>query len=112
MNRPTLRTIARLLAPWRTIRRLEAENQLLSDRPSIFMLRWASRILLEITAVRVERLQGISDADARAEGISKNQCPDWHAAMDCKVLWQSINGPGSWAANPWVWVVEFRRLQP
>ena len=81
-------------------------------RPSIFMPRWASRILLEITAVRVERLQSISEADARAEGISKNQCPDWHAVMDYQVLWESINGPGSWAANPWVWVVEFRRVLP
>ena len=80
--------------------------------PSIFMPRWASRILLEITAVRVERLQSISEEDARAEGISKNQCPDWHAVMDYQVLWESINGPGSWAANPWVWVVEFRRVQP
>jgi hypothetical protein len=81
-------------------------------RPSIFMPRWASRILLEITAIRVERLQDISEADARAEGIAKNQCPDWHALMDYQVLWESINGPGSWAANPWVWVVEFRRVQP
>jgi hypothetical protein len=81
-------------------------------RPSIFMPRWASRSLLEVTDVRVERLQSISEEDARAEGISKNQCPDWHAVMDYQVLWESINGPGSWAANPWVWVVEFRRVQP
>ena len=63
-------------------------------------------------AQTAERLQSISEEDARAEGISKNQCPDWHAVMDYQVLWESINGPGSWAANPWVWVVEFRRVQP
>jgi hypothetical protein len=82
-------------------------------RPSIFMPRWASRILLEITAVRVERLNAISDADALAEGCSS----DSMLSGDCLAsvyarLWESINGPGSWGANPWVWVVEFRRVQP
>ena len=82
-------------------------------RPSIFMPRWASRILLEITAVRVERLQGISDADAMAEGCSSDGIlhGDCFASVYAR-LWQSINGPGSWAANPWVWAVDFRRLQP
>jgi hypothetical protein len=103
-------------------------------RPSIFMPRWASRITLEITAVRVERLQSISEADARAEGVRLSQravspskaqsfwwdylrsepsCP-W-ARESFGTLWESINGPdgpGSWDANPWVWVVEFRRVQP
>ncbi len=102
--------------------------------PSIFMPRWASRITLEITAVRVERLQSISEADARAEGVRLSQravspskaqsfwwdylrsepsCP-W-ARESFGTLWESINGPdgpGSWDANPWVWVVEFRRVQP
>jgi hypothetical protein len=78
-------------------------------RPSIFMPRWASRILLEITAVRVERLQNISDNDARAEGYDRSHAfpREWFAQ-----LWEHINGAGSWEANPWVWVVEFRRVQP
>jgi hypothetical protein len=75
-----------------------------SWRPSIFMPRWASRITLEITGVRVERLQQISDADALAEGCS--------LASVYARLWESIHGPGSWDANPWVWVVEFRWLPP
>lgn len=86
-------------------------------RPSMFMPRWASRITLEIVSVRVERLQDISEADAQAEGwtrrpevstdpqVHKEAARDWF--MD---LWESINGAGSWDANPWVWVVEFRRL--
>jgi hypothetical protein len=79
-------------------------------RPSIHMPRFASRITLEITAVRVERLQQIDEADARAEGICRTECPDWHATTDYRALWESINGPGSWDANPWVWVIEFKRV--
>ena len=80
-------------------------------RPSIFMPRWASRITLEITGVRVERLQQISDADALAEGCSAAdmRSGDSWASVYAR-LWGSIHGPGSWDANPWVWVVEFRRL--
>ena len=89
-------------------------------RPSMFMPRWASRITLEVSGVRVERLQDISDADARAEGIVAAYggfgLPDsshFHAA-DPRIsywsLWDAINGAGSVEANPWVWVVEFRRL--
>ena len=86
-------------------------------RPSIHMPRWASRITLEITGVRVERLREISEADVQAEGwtrrpevstdpqVHKEAARDWF--MD---LWESINGPGSWDANPWVWAIEFRRL--
>lgn len=84
-------------------------------RPSIFMPRWASRILLEITAVRVERLQSISGPDCWAEGIAHaGWDPDrYGSVVECyRDLWESINGPGSWDANPWVWVVEFQRLQP
>jgi hypothetical protein len=84
-------------------------------RPSIFMPRWASRITLEITAVRVERLQSISEADARAEGVKPNafeQTSDNWGGVLYRRLWEQINGPGSWDANPWVWVVEFRRLLP
>lgn len=80
--------------------------------PSIHMPRSLSRITLEITGVRVERLNDISESDARAEGISKNQCPDWHAISDYRVLWESINGHGSWSDNPWVWGIEFRRVAP
>lgn len=102
-------------------------------RPPMFMPRWASRINLEIVGVRVERLQDISEADARAEGciteeiisgydnqpiqvpkeipdesgkgmVGWENCRDWYAD-----LWESLNGPDSWDANPWVWVIEFRK---
>lgn len=120
-------------------------------RHARFMPRWASRITLEITGVRVERLQDISEADAAAEGvepldsdahqdrgpsdIDRALCENCgglrlytsfsgdggaHFDTDCRQcdthvkryrwLWESINGPGSWALNPWVWVVEFRKL--
>ena len=91
--------------------------------PSIHMPRWASRILLEITAVRVERLQDISKADAMAEGLYQDQAGRWTTWSATKEhrehlnpieayreLWESINGAGSWGANPWVWAVEFRRI--
>lgn len=78
-------------------------------RPSIHMPRKASRIQLEITGIRVERLQDISEEDAVAEGwpLDDTDPKQWYAA-----LWESINGDGSWEANPFVWVVEFRRLKP
>lgn len=79
-------------------------------RPSMFMPRWASRILLEIISVKVERLQEISDEDSLAEGIyptSAGLYPGSPRAAYQK-LWEQINGPGSWAANPWVWVIEFK----
>lgn len=93
-------------------------------RPSIHMPRWASRILLEITAVHVERLQDISEEQALAEGAVPEPCD--HARLACKeidcwgdtakgtfgFLWETINGTGSWATNPWVWVVEFKRVAP
>lgn len=89
-------------------------------RPSIFMPRWASRILLEVTEVHVERLQSISEADAKAEGA-----PDYEEGIDAPPLdktcvwsyrssylrvWETINGPESWDANPWVWAVSFRNV--
>jgi hypothetical protein len=82
-------------------------------RPSIHMPRWASRITLEVTGVRVERLQDISEADAIAEGcIAVNEGISWHTAADAfEALWNSINGPGSWDANPWVRVVAFKRVE-
>jgi hypothetical protein len=82
-------------------------------RPSIHMPRWASRITLEVLAVRVERLQDIPDADVKAEG-TPSRPDDTAFAVRAKFidLWQSIHGPASWGANPWVWVVAFRRVQP
>ncbi|MDG9784684.1 hypothetical protein [Pseudomonas otitidis] len=82
-------------------------------RPSIHMPRWASRILLEITAVRVERLQDISDEQALSEGVDQtNTSIPGYARQRFQDLWESINGTGSWDANPWVWVVEFKRITP
>ncbi len=97
--------------------------------PSIHMPRWASRITLEITDVRVERLNSISEADAAAEGVGSDI---WFAAKGVPedewsslgehgaerashintfaTLWESIYGAESWQANPWVWVIEFRRV--
>lgn len=97
-------------------------------RPSIHMPRELSRITLEVTGVRVERLQGISEADAIAEGVSHEpRClaDDDTAAFNrigpvannsfpiarYAALWEQINGPGSWEANPWVWVIAFKRLE-
>ncbi len=82
-------------------------------RPSIFMPRWASRITLEVTGIRVERLQDISEGDAKAEGVSAT-CDDVEGRLDARThfceLWDSINGDLSFLANPWVWVVEFKRI--
>lgn len=78
---------------------------------AVNMPRWASRILLEVESVRVERLQDISDDDAFSEGmvLAENyRGPIAHYAA----LWDSINGLGSWNKNPWVWVVEFKRIKP
>jgi len=86
-----------------------------------FLPKWAARITLEITAVRVERLSAISDEDAVAEG-----CAGWYApchpdqgstngrtpAMEYRELWERINGDESWALNPYVWILEFRRITP
>lgn len=101
-------------------------------RPSIHMPRWASRITLEITDVRVERLHEISETDAMAEGVEPNcaqvdhaRClhsewrdylagaddfPAFSAVDSFRSLWRSINDAGSWEANPWVWVIEFKRV--
>lgn len=79
-------------------------------RPSIHMCRWVSRITLEVTAVRVERLQDISEADAQAEGCTGSPLGAAADRILYAKLWDQINGPGAWDANPWVWVLSFRRL--
>ncbi|HCT9375229.1 TPA: morphogenetic protein [Klebsiella quasipneumoniae] len=92
-------------------------------RPSIHMPRWASRILLEITGVRVERLNSIHDVDAMREGIQNlTTCSHsyfgipgvvnaQHPARAFQLLWESIYGADSWRTNPWVWVIEFKRVE-
>lgn len=99
--------------------------------PSIHMPRWASRINLEIAAVRIERLNDISDEDAKSEGLRYHnfykewggvelhpssiiEHPHWRWYETPEIafenLWESINGAGSWKQNPWVWVIEFKRV--
>lgn len=109
-----------------TLRYRATDGEELRWRPSIHMPRWASRLTLRITDVRVQRLQEISEADARAEGVKRSQRavspsravsaywdylrgePNYHTAGDSFAsLWESINGPDSWAANPWVWALTF-----
>lgn len=91
-------------------------------KPSIHMPKRASRITLEVTGVRVERLQEISENDSLAEGIDADMCRQSIGKAPLKggyfpicafsYLWDQINGAGSWDANPWVWVVEFERSLP
>ncbi len=94
-------------------------------RPSIFMPRWASRITLEITDVRVQRLWDISEADALAEGVyhdgqwfrggthptkGSDQC--WPTAWAAyRAIWDTINSEGAWDRNPWVWCLSFRMVR-
>lgn len=88
-------------------------------RPPMFMPRWASRITLEITRVRVERLQDIREGDAIAEGCTSTVMVNedgedytgHYATEEYQDLWESINGPGSWGQNPWMWVIEFKRVE-
>ncbi len=101
-------------------------------RPSIHMPRWASRINLEVTSVKAERLQDITEMDAMAEGIVECPIPadedgpnrigymvgpdDGKSGLDVsprdsfRKLWESINGPGSWDLNPWVWALSFKKI--
>ena len=77
----------------------------------VTMPRWASRITLEVTGVRAERLQDIAYPDIVAEGYPDPNHP-YPARMWYMALWDSINGKRyPWDSNPWVWVVEFRRIQ-
>lgn len=116
----------------------EAGRSPLRWRPSIFMPRWASRITLQVTAVRVERVQDISEEDAIAEGLDREWCSEfvpetgmdvsgfdyrdysdpsgitWTSPLESfKTLWDSINAKRgySWDSNPWVWVVEFEQVK-
>jgi hypothetical protein len=102
------------LKHWRTA----FENTALRYQSSIHMPRWASRIMLEITGVRVERLNDISEQDAAAEGVGPGYMPNSLGSTTCAGyrpmfarVWRDINGPDSWAANPWVWVIEFKRIE-
>jgi hypothetical protein len=93
---------------------INADDELVSRwKPSIHMPRWASRITLEVTGVRVERLQAISEADAVAEGVRNSLYLQGgrFARENYAHLWWVINGDGAWELNPWVWVVEFRRVE-
>lgn len=94
--------------------------------PAIHMPRWACRIVLEVTNVRIERVQAISEGDAQAEGARFHDGlgvghTGWRhddgfvfdsARTSFAALWMELNGKDSWKANPWVWVVEFRRVFP
>ncbi|MEQ0036385.1 hypothetical protein ABLU74_04515 [Klebsiella sp. GG_Kp161] len=87
-------------------------NEEIRWTPSIHMPRWASRILLEITDVRVERLKSISDGDAIREGCSTADMMSGDCVADVFArLWVSIYGSDSWNANPWVWVISFERIE-
>ncbi|EPM8492882.1 hypothetical protein OM315_19260 [Escherichia albertii] len=96
---------------------VEVCNKPVSEKwtPSIHMPRWASRILLEITDVRVERLHDMSEADAKAEGASpatyKITPPEAVYRVGFGDIWRSIYGQENWLSNPWVWVIEFKRIQ-
>ena len=98
-------------------------------RVSIHMPKWAARIKIEITDIRLERLQDISEADAKAEGIKSHQEDaaffyDYMKSSDLRKewfmdpvksfesLWNSVNSVCSWDFNPWVWVIEFERVAP
>ncbi len=110
-------------------RATEAAPDTIRWRPSIHMPKWAARIWLEVTGVRVERLQDISEDDAIAEGVRRHQ--SWGGAISYRVdgldlkgyqtfkasdafcaLWDSLNAKRGygWKVNPWVWVIKFRRL--
>jgi hypothetical protein len=104
-----------------TIYRADRPNQYGPWMSPIHMPRWASRITLEITDVRVERLKDISEADAVAEGCKPIRPelmldglivrPGRSAVEEFRLVWEQIHGGGSWEKNPWVWVIEFKKLE-
>ncbi len=87
------------------------ESDCAAWRPSIHMPRRASRITLEVTGVRVERVQDISEDDAKAEGVSLEKWDSYRVAY--AELWSDLNAKRGfgWSVNPWVWVIEFRRME-
>jgi len=116
------------ILPGRVVYRADEPELDVRWTPSIHMPRYRSRITLEVISVRVEPLNNISATDAIAEGIEPygqliglsvyttfrdylTGAKDRAARQSFETLWESINGTGSWDANPWVWVVEFRRLE-
>ncbi len=101
-------------------RATEPAPDTLSWRSPIHMPRWASRLTLTVTEIRVQRLQDISEADAIAEGLRPVTCAGqrmWdpgpphghfgHPQVAYRMIWEDIHGPGSWAANPWVAAISF-----
>ena len=105
--------------------RADGGEAMITWKPSIHMPRWASRITLEIVSVRVERLNDITEEDAKAEGCESGIWDQQSGVLAGETdpedvatfrdgygfLWESINGHGSWQFNPWVWVVEFKKVQ-
>jgi hypothetical protein len=96
----------------------EGWDEVIKWRPSIHMPRWASRIQLEITGARVERLNAISEDDAMAEGMDDGTSAaaiavGWFEKPQraYQRLWEQMYGEDSWASNPWVWVIQFKRVE-
>jgi hypothetical protein len=100
--------------PLDTLERLAKRKTLGKWQRARFLPRVFSRIIAIIEEVRVERLNDISEEDARNEGVSntENGWPDPQDVVQFQKLWESINGPESWEQNPWVWVISFKTLQP
>lgn len=102
------------------IKDVETAKEVMQDhgwkfRPSIHMPKAACRLFLEITSIRVERLQDITEEDASEEGVECYYDKNGEYVVcsykdSFEILWSSINGSESWNANPWVWVVEFKRV--
>ncbi|WP_459061822.1 hypothetical protein [Stenotrophomonas sp. PSU-St15] len=95
----------------------DVEPEELRLRPSIHMPRSMCRLVLEITDVRVERLQAISEADAIAEGLTQTKAGGWlpgpcdHPEWAFHLLWNQVYGESSWDSNPWVWAITFKRIE-
>lgn len=100
----------------------DGSEKFISWKPSLFMPKEACRIFLKVKSVRVERLQDIKEQDVKKEGAGQEVRQMWlfghlQSGRDeiyrrsFQRLWESINGPESWEANPWVWVIEFERVE-